>query len=82
MNFAAANFEENKGSDSPDSPFASNEGIDDTSHENYKGKVSIKNKFCKKYSIADACMYGNIVKYQQKLSGRRSANFKFLYPVL
>jgi hypothetical protein len=39
-------------------------------------------KFCKKYSIADAWINGNIVKYQQKLSRRRSANFKFLYPYL
>jgi hypothetical protein len=83
MNFAAEKLEENKvRSDSPNSPFASNKGIDDTPHENHMGKVSIKNKFCKKYSIADAWINGNVAIYQQKLSGRRSADFKFLYPVL
>jgi hypothetical protein len=40
------------------------------------------NKLCKQYSIADAWIDGNITKYQQKLSGRRSADFKFLYPYL
>jgi hypothetical protein len=68
--------------DSPGSPFVSNKGIDNTPHLNCKGKVSVKNKFCKKYSIADAWINGNIAKYQQKLSGRRSADFKFLYPHL
>jgi hypothetical protein len=48
MNFAAANFEENKfRSDSPDGPSARNEGIEDTPHKNCKGKVSVKNKLCK-----------------------------------
>jgi hypothetical protein len=46
------------------------------------GKVSVKNKFCKKCSIADAWINGNIAKYQWKLSGRRSADFNFLYPGL
>jgi hypothetical protein len=46
------------------------------------GKVSVKNKFCKKYSIADAWINGNIAKCQWKLSGRRSADFNFLYPGL
>ncbi len=40
------------------------------------------NKFRKQYSIADAWLKGNIAKYQQKLSGRRSADFKFLFPRL
>jgi hypothetical protein len=40
------------------------------------------NNFRKQYSIADAWLNGNIVKYQQKLSGKRSADFKFLYPYL
>jgi hypothetical protein len=63
MNFAATNFEENKVRlDSPDSTFASNEGIDDTPHKNCKSKVSVKDNFCKKYSIADAWMNGNIAK--------------------
>jgi hypothetical protein len=83
MNFAAEKMEENEVRwDSPDSPFASNEGIDNSPHENCKGKVFVKSKFCKKYSIADAWINGNIAKYQQKLSGRRSTDFKFLYPVL
>jgi hypothetical protein len=83
MNFAAEKLEENKvRSDSPDCPSASNKGIDNTPHKNCMGKVSVKNKFCKKYCIADAWINGNIVKYQQKLSGRRSTDFKFLYPVL
>jgi hypothetical protein len=57
--------------------------IDKTPHETHNGKVSIKyKKFRKKYSIADAWINGNIAKYQQKLSGRRSAGFKFLYPYL
>jgi hypothetical protein len=37
------------------------------------------NKFCKQSSLADAWLNGNIAKYQRKLSGRRSADFKFLY---
>jgi hypothetical protein len=40
------------------------------------------NKFCKQYSIADSWLNGNIAKYQQKLSGRRSADFKFLHSYL
>jgi hypothetical protein len=70
MNFAAANLEENKlRLDSRDSPFASNEGIDDTPSKNCKGKVFVKNKFCKKYSTADTWINRNIAKYQWKLSG-------------
>ncbi len=69
--------------ESPDSPFASNESIDETPHETHKATVSIKYKnFHKLYSIADAWINGNIAKYQRKLSGRRSADFKFLYPYL
>jgi hypothetical protein len=40
------------------------------------------NNFRKQYSIADAWLNKNIAKYQQKLSGWRSADFKFLYPYL
>jgi hypothetical protein len=40
------------------------------------------NKFLTQYSIADAWLKSNIANYQQKLSGRRSADFKFLYPYL
>ncbi len=84
MNFAAETLEEsNVRSDSPDSPFASNKGIDKTLYETHKAKVSIKyKKFRKQYSIADAWINRNIAKYQQKLSGRRSGDFKFLYPYL
>jgi hypothetical protein len=39
-------------------------------------------KFCKQYFIADGWINGNITKYQQKLNGRRSTDFKFLYPYL
>ncbi len=71
------------GSDCPDSPFSSNKGLYKTLPETHKAKVQMKyKKFCKQYSIADAWINGNIAKYQQKLSGRRSADFKFLYPYL
>ncbi len=83
MNLAAEKLEENKVRlDSPDSSFASNKGIDDIPHKNRMDKVSVKNKFCNKYSIADAWINGNIAKYQRKLRGGRSTDFKFLYPVL
>jgi hypothetical protein len=39
-------------------------------------------KFRKQSCIADAWINGNIAKYQQKLSGKRSADFKILYPYL
>jgi hypothetical protein len=81
ISFAAEQSE--KRLDRPDSPFASNEGHYETPPETHKAKVPMKyNKFCKQYSIADAWINGNIAKYQQKLSGRRSADFKFLYPYL
>jgi hypothetical protein len=84
MNFAAEKLEEsNIRLDSPDSPFASNKGIDKTPHETHKAKVPMKyKKFRKQYSIADAWINRNIAKYQWKISGRRSADFKFLYPYL
>jgi hypothetical protein len=55
MNFAAEKWEEsNIRSDSPDSLFATNESIDETSHETHKAKVPMKyKKCCKQYSIAD-----------------------------
>ncbi len=81
MSFAAEESEER--SEHPDSPFASNKGPYETPPETHKAKVPMKhNKFRKQYSIADAWLNGNIAKYQQKLSGRRSADFKFLYPYL
>ncbi len=81
MSFAAEQLEER--SDCPASPFSSNEGVIKTPPKTHKAKVQMKyNKFCKQYSIADAWLNGNIAKYQQKLSGRKSADFKFLYPYL
>ncbi len=81
ISFAAEQLEER--SDQPDSPFASNIGLYKTPPKTHKAKVPMKyNKLCKQYSIADAWLNGNIAKYQQKLSGRRSAYFKFLYPIL
>ncbi len=76
ISFAAEQSEEsNVRSDRPDSPFASNEGLYETPPETHKAKVPMKYKtFRKQYSIA--------AKYQQKLSGRRSADFEFLYPYL
>ncbi len=81
MSFAAEQSEER--SDRPDSPFASNKGLYETPPETHKAKVPTKhNKFRKQYSIADAWLNSNIAKYQQKLCGRRSADFKFLYSYL
>jgi hypothetical protein len=84
MNISAEQLEEsNTRLDCPDSTFASNKGIDETPHETHKAKVPMKyEKFYKQYSIADAWINGNIAKYQQKQSWRRSADFKFLYPYL
>ncbi len=81
MSFAAKQSEERL--NRPDSPFASNKGLYETPPETHKAKVPMKcNKFRKQYSIADAWINNDIAKYQQKLSGRRSADFKFLYPYL
>ncbi len=82
MSFAAEQLEERL--DRPDSHFAINEGLYKTTPETHKAMVPMKyNKFRKQYSIADAWINGNIAnKYKQKLSGRRSADFKFLYPYL
>jgi hypothetical protein len=81
ISFAAEQSKEsNVRSDHPDSPFASNKGLYETPPETHKAKVPIKHKkFRKQYSIADAWINSNIAKYQHKLSGRRSADFKFLY---
>jgi hypothetical protein len=81
ISFAAEQLEER--SDPPASPFASNKGVIETPPETHKAKVPIMhNKFHKQYSIADAWLKGNIAKYEQKLRGRRSADFKFLFPHL
>ncbi len=80
MSFAAEESKEK--SDRPGSPWASNKGLY-VLLKNHKAKVPIMhNKFWKQYSIADAWLKGNIAKYQRKLSGRRSADFKFLFPCL
>ncbi len=73
MSFAAEQSE--KRLDHPASPFASNKGVYKTPPKTHKAKVPMRyTKFRKQYSIADAWLNGNIAKYQQKLSGRRSAD--------
>ena len=68
--------------DCPGSPWASNKGLYKPP-KNHKAKVPILHNKCRKqYSIADAWLKGNIAKYHWKLSGRRSADFKFLFPCL
>ncbi len=80
MSFAAEQSKEKL--DCPGSPWASNKGLYEPL-KNLKTKVPIMhNKFRKQYSIADAWLKGNTAKYQQKLSGRRYADFKFLFPCL
>ncbi len=80
MSFAAEQL--NEESDYPVSPWNSNKGLYEPL-KNHKAKVPIMhNKIRKKYSIADAWLKGYIAKYQQKLSGRRSVDFKFLFPCL
>jgi hypothetical protein len=80
MSFAAEESKEKL--DHPGSPWASNKGLYKPP-KNHKARVPILyNKFRKQYSIADAWLKGNIAKYQQKLSGRRSADLKFLFPHL
>jgi hypothetical protein len=80
MNFAAEKLEESDVRlDHPDGPVASNEGLYETPPKTHKAKVPMKyKKFRKQYSIADVWINGNIAKYQQKLSGRRSADFQVL----
>ncbi len=81
MSFAAEKESEEK-FDPPSSPWASNEGRYKLT-ENDKAKVPIlHNKFCKQDHVHDAWAKGNIAKYHRKLSGRRSAEFKFLFPCL
>ncbi len=81
MSFAAEKSEERL--DHPASPFASSKGVYETPAKTHKAKVLMKyNKFHKQYSVTDAWLNGNIAKYQRKLSGRRSADFKFLYSYL
>ncbi len=81
MSFAAEEESKEK-LDHPSSPWASNKGLYKPP-ENHKAKVPIlHNKFRKQYSVHDAWAKGNIAKYLWKLSGRRSAEFKFLFPRL
>jgi hypothetical protein len=80
MSFAAEQSKEKL--HHPGSPWASNKGLYKPL-KTHKAKFPIMhNKFRKQYSIADAWLKGNIAKYQRKLSGRRSADFKFLFPCL
>jgi hypothetical protein len=68
--------------DCPGRAWASNKGPYEPP-KNLKAKVPIwHNKSHKQYSVADAWAEGNIAKYHRKLSGRRSADFKFLVPCL
>ena len=81
MSFAAEEESKEK-LDCPGSPWASNKGLYKPP-KNLKAKVPIlHNKSRKQYSVADAWAEGNIAKYHRKLSGRRSADFKFLFPCL
>jgi hypothetical protein len=81
MSFAAEKESKEK-SDHPGSPWASIKGLYKPP-KNHKAKVPILHNKChKQYSIADAWLKGNIAKYHRKLSGRRSADFKFLFPLL
>jgi hypothetical protein len=81
MSFAAEEESKEK-SDRPGSPWASHEGLYKPP-KNHKAKVpTLHNKCRKQYSIAGAWLKGNIAKYHWKLSGRRSADFKFLFPHL
>jgi hypothetical protein len=81
MSFAAEEESKEK-LNCPGSPWASNEGLYEPP-KNHKAKVPIlHNKSRKQYSVAVAWVERNIAKYHQKLSGRRSADFKFLFPHL
>jgi hypothetical protein len=81
MSFAAEEESKEK-LDCPGSPWASNNGLYKPP-KNYKAKVPIlHNKSRKQYYVADAWAKGNIAKYHWKLSGRRSADYKFLFPCL
>jgi hypothetical protein len=81
MSFAAEEQCEEK-LDCPSSPWASNEGVYGPK-ENDKAKLrNLNNKFRKQYSVQDAWAKGNIAKCHRKLSGRRSAEFIFLFPRL
>jgi hypothetical protein len=80
MSFAAEQLEERL--NRPASPFASNKGVIKNPTKTHKDKVPMKyNKFHKQYSIADAWLNG-YCKVPTKVSGKRSADFKFLYPYL
>ena len=81
MSFAAEEESKEK-LDCPGSLWASNKGLYEPP-KNHKAKVPIlHNKSRKQYSVADAWAEGNIAKYHRKLIGRRSADFKFLFPCL
>ena len=81
MSFAAEEKCEEK-FDHPSSPWASNEGVYKPTDTDKAKHQNLINKFCKQYSVQDAWAKGNIAKYHRKLSGRRSSDFKFLFPHL
>jgi hypothetical protein len=68
--------------DPPSSPWASNEGVYEPTENDKAKHPNLNNKFRKQYSVQDAWAKGNIAKCHRKLSGRRSAEFKFLFPCL
>ncbi len=81
MSFAAEEESKEK-LNRPSSPWASNKGLCKPT-ENDKAEVSnLHNKFRKQYSVHDTWAKGNIPKYHWKLSGRRSAELKVLFPCL
>ncbi len=82
MSFAAEEECEEK-LDPPSSLWGSNEGLYKPT-ENDKAELPNlqHNQFRKQYSVQDSWAKGNIAKYHWKLSGRISAEFKFLFPHL
>ena len=66
----------------PSSPWASNEGYYEPPDADKAKNKNVHLKLRKQYSIQEAWAKGNIAKYHRKLSGRRSSDFKFLFPYL
>jgi hypothetical protein len=81
MSFAAEEECEEK-LDCPSSPWARNEGVYEPTENDKAKHPNLNNKFRKQYSVQDAWAKGNIAKCHWRLSGRRSAEFKFLFPCL
>jgi hypothetical protein len=78
MSFAAEEQCEGK-LDCPSSPWASNEGVYEPTENDKAKHQNLNNKLRKQFSVQDAWAKGNIAKCHRKLSGRRSAEFKFLF---